>query len=169
MCRKSIFLVLALGFCLTVSVQAATIIWVSDNKDLEYPDPVIVGPRDEVWTDLLEANGYTVDMSFSNTEGQTLDAAKIDALNRADLIIISRNTDSGFLICETPTGNDDRDIRYDAAGGDTGGTNCMKYGITTTDSNPEDENPSDTQTKEWQHVAAACRCQRPASRFGPGQ
>ncbi len=62
-------------------------------------------------------------------------------------------TNSGFLICDTPSGGDDRDIRYDSAGGDTGGTNCMKYGITTTDANPEDESPSNTQTTEWQHVA----------------
>jgi hypothetical protein len=90
MCKKLIYLCLVFGFCLVSSAHAATIIWVSDNKT-----PTGGVPADQGWIDLLEANGHTVDLSFRNAEGRTLDAAKIDALNAADLIIISRDTDSG--------------------------------------------------------------------------
>jgi len=87
MSKKLFFLVLVLAFCLASSVHAATIIWVSDNKGND--------DTDQGWIDLLEAQGYTVNLDFRNQEGRTLDAAKIDALNAADLIIISRDTDSG--------------------------------------------------------------------------
>jgi len=68
------------------------IVWVSDNKN---PDPADGTPADQAWVDLLVSQGYKVDLSFRNAEGRTLDAAKIEALNAADLIIISRDTDSG--------------------------------------------------------------------------
>ena len=45
--------------------------------------------------DLLSAQGYTVDLNFRNKEARTLDATKIAALNAADLIIVSRDTNSG--------------------------------------------------------------------------
>ena len=82
--------ILVLAFCLASSLQAATIIWVSDNKN-----PTGGVAADQGWVDLLEANGHTVDLSFRNQEGRALDAAKIAALNAADLIIISRDTSSG--------------------------------------------------------------------------
>ena len=88
--KKLIFTFFALSFYLASSVHAATIIWVSDNKT-----PTGGIPADQGWVDILEANGHTVDLSFRNSEGRTLDAAKIDALNAADLIIISRDTNSG--------------------------------------------------------------------------
>ena len=85
---------LAFAFCLTVPVNAANIIWVSDHYD-ENPDP---GPDDQGFVDLLEAAGYTVD-NTKNAPGdgywRTLDDDKIAALNAADLVIISRNSDSG--------------------------------------------------------------------------
>ena len=91
MFRKLMFLVLLLAFGLTVPVNAATIVWVSgsfdDNADGE--------PDDQPWIDMLEANGYTVDLSFRNQEARTLDDDKIAALNTAELIIISRNSNSG--------------------------------------------------------------------------
>jgi len=72
-------------------MPAANIIFISgaydDNADGE--------PDDQSWIDLLEANGYTVDESFRNQEARTLDDDKIAALNAADLIIFSRNSDSG--------------------------------------------------------------------------
>jgi len=88
MSKKLIFLVLVLGFCMVSSVQAANIIWVSgffdDNGDGE--------PDDQAWVDMLEARGYTVDY----TPGwEDLDDDKIAALNAADLIIISRCSNSG--------------------------------------------------------------------------
>lgn len=91
MCRRLICLFLMLSFCMMASANAATIIWVSgafdDNADGE--------PDDQEWIDKLEAEGYTVDLSFRNAEGNTLDDDKIAALNAADLIIFSRNSNSG--------------------------------------------------------------------------
>jgi len=86
---KNLFcLVLLLAFCMASSVQAANIIWISgffdDNGD--------GGPDDQAWVDMLEAQGYTVDY----TPGwEDLDDDKVAALNAADLIIISRNSNSG--------------------------------------------------------------------------
>jgi len=86
---KNLFcLVLLLAFCMVSPVQAANIIWVSgffdDNADGE--------PDDQAWVAMLEAQGYTVDY----TPGwEDLDDDKIAALNDADLIIISRNSNSG--------------------------------------------------------------------------
>ncbi len=86
---------LAISLSLAAGANAATIIWVSDNKDPENNDPITDGPRDLVWVDLLEANGHTVDRSFLNAEARTLDDAKLATFNAADLVIIGRNTDSG--------------------------------------------------------------------------
>ncbi len=88
MSKKFICLVLLLAFCMVSSVQAANIIWISgffdDNGD--------GGPDDQAWVDMLEARGYTVDY----TPGwEDLDDDKIAALNAADLIIISRCSNSG--------------------------------------------------------------------------
>lgn len=87
MSKNLICLVLLLAFCMASSVQAANIIWVSgfydDNGDGE--------PDDQAWVDMLEAQGYTVDYTPGWTD---LDDSMITALNAADLIIISRNSDS---------------------------------------------------------------------------
>jgi hypothetical protein len=90
MSKKLVYLVLVLAFCLALPVQAATIVWVSDNKT-----PTDGVPADQPWVDLLEAQGYTVNLDFRNQEGRSLDAAEIETLNAADLIIISRDTNSG--------------------------------------------------------------------------
>ncbi|MEJ2701604.1 MAG: hypothetical protein P8Z79_04110 [Sedimentisphaerales bacterium] len=83
MCSKSIRLTaLAIVLAVSAGLQATTIIWVSDNR---------VAGREQGWIDLLEANGYTVDLSFNNQEGRVLDAAKLEALNAADLIIVGRD------------------------------------------------------------------------------
>ncbi len=86
MIRRLLLSALVLAFVATPLVQGATIVWVSDNKGSD---------NDQAWIDLLVAQGYTVSLDFRNAEGRTLDAGKIDALNAADLIIISRDTDSG--------------------------------------------------------------------------
>ncbi|MCP4260925.1 MAG: hypothetical protein GY774_25955 [Planctomycetes bacterium] len=88
MSKHLICLALLLAFCMGSSVHAANIIWVSgffdDNGDGE--------PDDQAWVDMLEAQGYTVDY----TPGwEDLDDDKIAALNAADLIIISRCSNSG--------------------------------------------------------------------------
>ena len=68
---------------------AANIIWVSGTFD----DNGDGAPDDQGWVDLLEAQGHTVD--YTGTYWRTLDDDKIAALNAADLIIVSRNSNSG--------------------------------------------------------------------------
>ena len=89
MCKKSILFVLMLGFCITSLVQAGNIIWVSG-----FFDGNIDGfPDDQEWVDRLRVAGYIVDYTPGWEE---LDDAKIVALNAADLIIVSRNTNSAY-------------------------------------------------------------------------
>jgi regulation of enolase protein 1 (concanavalin A-like superfamily) len=83
---SAVALVLGLGSL----ADAATIIWVSDNKT-----PANNVPADQAWVDLLTAQGYTVNLDFRAQQARTLDATKIATLNAADLIIVSRDTDSG--------------------------------------------------------------------------
>ncbi|HCO95810.1 MAG TPA: hypothetical protein DIU00_18010, partial [Phycisphaerales bacterium] len=51
-----------------------------------------------------------------------------------------------------PAGNDQRDIRYDLAGGSGGGTNVIKYGVATEEGSHENESTNNVQTTQWQHV-----------------
>lgn len=74
------------------AIAKPKVIWVSDNKT---PSADTGTPADQGWIDLLTAQGYDVDLSFRNKEARTLDDAKIATLNGADLIIISRDTNSG--------------------------------------------------------------------------
>ena len=97
MSRKTSFLVLLLGFYLTSSAHAATIIWVSDNKN-----PAGGATADQGWVDLLRAAGHTVEYRGEGGAGDAdfrywrdLTAAKVAELNEADLIIVSRDTSSG--------------------------------------------------------------------------
>jgi len=69
--------------------DAANIIWVSGT----YDDNGDGAPDDQAWVDLLEAQGHTVD--YNGRYWRTLDNDKIAALNAADLIIVSRNSNSG--------------------------------------------------------------------------
>jgi len=95
MCRKLFCLVLILAFSLISSAHAANIVWVSDWYD-ERVDGV---PDDFAWIDFLKAHGYTVDNQAAPSSGngywRTLDNNKIAALNAADLVIISKNSNSG--------------------------------------------------------------------------
>jgi len=73
---------------------APNVIWVSDAYD-DKPDGV---PDDQGWVDFLKAQGYNVDYQYvglGNGYWRTLDQAKLDALSAADLVIVSRNSDSG--------------------------------------------------------------------------
>ncbi|MBN2271478.1 MAG: LamG domain-containing protein, partial [Sedimentisphaerales bacterium] len=74
----------------------------------------------------------------------------------------NRNTaanDRGFIIFEDPAGNDDRDMRYDAAGanGDPDGISVIKCGVTTTSPVGQPiqqiESSEYAQTTAWQHLA----------------
>jgi hypothetical protein len=52
------------------------------------------GKSDQGFIDLLTNAGYAVDMSFANMEARELDDVELEQLNRADLIIFSRDSDS---------------------------------------------------------------------------
>ena len=73
----------------TTHVNASTIVWVSEwltnDQGLSC---------DHGWIELLEAEGFTViaDMSIDH---MTLDATKLATLENADLIIVSRTSNSG--------------------------------------------------------------------------
>jgi hypothetical protein len=90
MYRRAILGVLVLALGISSLANGATIVWVSDNKT-----PANNVPADQGWVDLLVAQGYTVNLDFRAQQARTLDAAEVDVLNAADLIIISRDTDSG--------------------------------------------------------------------------
>jgi hypothetical protein len=100
----------------------------------------------------LAGNGETAvypDGSFLNG----LDAVTITAWVKSDVT----NTDRGFLIFENPSGGDNRNIRYDAAGSSGGGTQVMKMGLTvavdaTTTSNLALEASNGSQSTDWQHL-----------------
>jgi hypothetical protein len=68
-------------------------------------------------------------------------------------------TDQGFIIFQNPTGNDDRDMRYDALGGnaDPDGQSVIKCGVTTTSTVGQPiqqiESSEYAQTTNWQHLA----------------
>jgi hypothetical protein len=69
-------------------VAPPLIVWVSGF----YDDNADGAPDDQEWVDILGAEGYRVDYTPGWEE---LDDAKIAALNAADLIIVSRNSNSG--------------------------------------------------------------------------
>lgn len=85
-------IILTIGFLLAAvgPAQATTVIWVTDDSDGSNPP----SPDDIGWADLLTAQGYTVDRR-TGQPWRSLDAAEIADLNAADLVIVSRDTDSG--------------------------------------------------------------------------
>jgi hypothetical protein len=97
MSRRVVLLSLLTVMALGAAAQAANIIWVSDNKGFVAPD----GTADKGWITLLRAQGHNViyKNEFEFVDGtqywRTLDPNKIAELNAADLIVLSRNGDSG--------------------------------------------------------------------------
>ncbi len=89
MSRRIVLMLAVLGFCLVPAVQAADIILVSQVYDTD-GDGV---QDDQALEDWLVAEGHTVDVQRGNWVD--LDPNKIEALNAADLIIMSRATNSG--------------------------------------------------------------------------
>ncbi len=67
----------------------ARIIWVSEATDAASPP----SPDDAGWVDLLQINGYEV--IRSDIRDPDINQAALDTLNAADLVIISRDTNSG--------------------------------------------------------------------------
>ncbi len=92
MLKKSIITVFVLSVLVTIPVHAATIVWVSEwminPQGLSY---------DHGWIELLEADGHTV-LADMTTNYMTLDAGKLATLENADLIIVSRSTNSGNYV-----------------------------------------------------------------------
>ncbi len=102
MSKKLFSLCVAWSLCLATVAQAANIIWVSDNKNGTST------PSDKGFVDLLKAQGYNVDYQGQGGTGtpgyqfwRTLDNAKIATLNAADLIILSRDLNSGDYASNT--------------------------------------------------------------------
>lgn len=89
MFNNSIIKVLVLFLLVTTPVHAATIVWVSEWLTNDQGLPC-----DHGWIEMLEAEGFTVIADTTNNY-MTLDAAKLAILENADLIIVSRNTNSG--------------------------------------------------------------------------
>lgn len=92
MYKKSMLLIVALGLFAGPAAHAANIIWVGETDDQNADGTV----DDAQWPVWLGEQGYLVDSQPNNW--LVLDAAKVDLLNQADLVIISRNTDSGDYI-----------------------------------------------------------------------
>ncbi len=77
----------------------ATIMWISDNKGFGDVEPNT--PGDQGWVDLLTSLGY--DVIYKNQDEyvdgeqywRTLDPNKVAELEAVDLIVMSRNADSG--------------------------------------------------------------------------
>jgi regulation of enolase protein 1 (concanavalin A-like superfamily) len=82
-----------------------------------------------------------------------LAALTVTAWIRSD----ATHTDRGLLIFETPTGADNMDLRYDAAGRTGGGRNGMKIGVTVSVNGSHTilqlESSGGRQTTDWQHLA----------------
>jgi len=97
--RELVLLSLVSALALSSVVQAANVIWVSDNKGFGSVEPNI--PGDQGWVNLLTAQGHNViyKNQYEYIDGQqywrTLDPNKVAELEAADLIILSRNADSG--------------------------------------------------------------------------
>ena len=88
MFRKIFYLCWVLVLLIGFSAHAKTIVWISEtnmNTDSVY--------FDQGWIDLLEDAGYTVD--FRPGEWMDLNDDKLATLEAADLIIGSRNSNSG--------------------------------------------------------------------------
>jgi hypothetical protein len=81
---------IALVLAFAITCQAANIAWVSDGQDRD-SDGIA---DDNGWVDLLTNAGYNVtryDMTFQNGNG----GPNAAILNAADLVIVSRDTNSG--------------------------------------------------------------------------
>ncbi|HRS12180.1 MAG TPA: discoidin domain-containing protein [Sedimentisphaerales bacterium] len=84
-----IILVMLLGLLLCPASRAANIIWVSQTYDTD-----VDGVQDDLEAEnFVRSLGHELDVQRGNWT--TLDATKIAALNAADLIIVSRSTNSG--------------------------------------------------------------------------
>jgi hypothetical protein len=84
----------------------------------------------------------------ANTYLNDLSALSFGAWVKSNVI----GTDAGFINFMVPDGSDQRDIRYDSDGVNSGGTNLIKYGVATEEGSHENESAANVQTTEWQHL-----------------
>jgi len=87
--RKNWFLSGLLLLIATTPLPAADIIWITENTDQNNPP----SPDDSGWTDLLNSAGHTV--SRLTVTSLDSDPDNLDRLNASDLVIVSRDTNSG--------------------------------------------------------------------------
>jgi len=73
-----------------LSGLGSNIIWVTGG----YDDNADGAPDDQPWVDVLTAQMHAVDYKLDRS-WRTMDQDKIDTLNAADLVIVSRNSNSG--------------------------------------------------------------------------
>jgi hypothetical protein len=87
---RGVFCAVVLAACVTLpEASGVDIIWVTENTDAaNEPSPDDIG-----WTNLLEANGHTV--SRRDIRNLDTDDATLAELEAADLVIMSRDTNSG--------------------------------------------------------------------------
>ncbi len=89
MCKRLVVLVSVLGLCLGTVARAANIILVTETRDVD-----VNGTQDDIGLEeFLKSLGHQVDVQRGNWIA--LDAAKIAALNAADLVVVSRSVSSG--------------------------------------------------------------------------
>jgi hypothetical protein len=106
------------------------------------------------------AGGLGNCLDFTGGNATVVNAAAGTGLNGLSAITIAMwvksrvaNTDKGFIICESPAGNDSFcTMRYDAAGANGGGANVLKMAVTSTSGEQQLESSAGLQTTEWQHV-----------------
>ena len=116
---------------------------------------------------ILEGNPQWVEglvggaLQFDGVGDRVVDNAAAAYLNGLNAVTVCMwikssvtGTDKGFIDGEDPDGNDNvMEMRYDAAGGNGGGTNVLKMAVTSTAGEQQLESSDDAQTTEWQHVA----------------
>jgi len=143
--------------------------WSGHDRHARFTDPA------PTWTTGLlggalrfEGNGDSVvheDGSFLNG----LDALTITAWVKSNVI----GTDRGFLCFEPPATEENKTMRYDAAGFYGGGRNLMKMAITVSQNrflrNLQLESSNDSQTTDWQHLALVWRSGQALSLYIDGQ
>jgi hypothetical protein len=105
------------------------------------------GP-DEIGGSAAVFDGGVGEVRGESTYLNGLSAISFGAWIKSNVI----GTDAGVIIFAEPTGNDQRDIRYDLDGSNSGGTNLIKYGVATEEGSHENESTANVQTTEWQHV-----------------
>ncbi len=135
-------------------------------------DGTLVGPP--TWVSSQPGFGSALD--FGGDGDHVIDADAAGYMNDLSALSVCLwiksdvvGTDSGFIIFEDPSsGQDKKNIRYDADGGD-GDLNLFKYGVTTgNDVREEDESPSDLQSTDWQHVCVTWQNGTTAATFPNG-